>query len=472
MGEYRRRGGRSTGRRGPRPGTGPAATPASGAARPRTRSKVDPARLAAFDVLKAVRVEDAYANLVLPHVLEKYDLSGRDAAFATELASGTIRWQGLYDAIIDANLDKPRLEAKVRDVLRLGVHQLLAMRVPDHAAIATTVELTRDKVGTGPTGLVNAVLRKVSAHGLGAWIGQVAPDPSRNLVGHLAVATSHPRWVVERLADALEGHGRSRDEVADLLAADNVAPQVTLVARPGLVEVSELEEAGAEPTGRSPYALTWGGGDLGAVPALVQGRAGVQDEGSQRVALALDAAVVEGRDELWLDVCAGPGGKTALLAALAARRGAKVLANERQQHRSKLVARGVRAVGSGMAGVVTGDGTAPAWVEGTFDRVLVDAPCSGLGALRRRPESRWRRTETDVLELVDLQKQLLRTAVDSVRPGGVVVYATCSPVLEETSGVVDAVLAERDDVVEESRFQLWPHTDASDAMFAVTLRRL
>ncbi|MFC6153143.1 RsmB/NOP family class I SAM-dependent RNA methyltransferase [Nocardioides yefusunii] len=470
MGEYRRRG-RPAGRSGPRPGSKPGAGAPEAGKRPGNRSKVDPSRLAAFDVLKAVRVEDAYANLVLPNVLEKHDLNGRDAAFATELAAGAIRWQGLYDAIIDANLDKPRLEAKVRDVLRLGVHQLLAMRVPDHAAIATSVELTRDRVGTGPTGLVNAVLRKVAAHGMGAWIGQVAPDPARDLTGHLAVATSHPRWVVQRLADALEGHGRSRDEVADLLAADNVSPKVTLVARPGLVEVDELVEAGAEATGRSPYALTWGGGDLSEVPALVQGRAGVQDEGSQRVALAVDEAVVEGRDELWLDLCAGPGGKTALLASLAARRGAKVVANEAQHHRAKLVARGVRAAGAGMAGVLTGDGTQPAWAPGTFDRVLVDAPCSGLGALRRRPESRWRRTEKDVLELVDLQKALLRNALDAVRPGGVVVYATCSPVLEETSGVVEAILAERDDVTEESRFQLWPHTDASDAMFTAVLRR-
>lgn len=469
MGEYRRRG-RNAGR-GPRPGTKPGAGAPEAGKRPANRSRVDPSRLAAFDVLKAVRVEDAYANLVLPNVLEKHDLSGRDAAFATELAAGAIRWQGLYDAIIDANLDKPRLEAKVRDVLRLGVHQLLAMRVPDHAAIATSVELTRDRVGTGPTGLVNAVLRKVAAHGLGAWIGQVAPDAARDRNGHLAIATSHPRWVVERLGAALEGHGRSRDELADLLAADNVSPKVTLVARPGLVEVAELEEAGAEPTGRSPYALTWGGGDLSAVPALVQGRAGVQDEGSQRVALAVDEAVLEGRDDLWLDLCAGPGGKTALLAALAARRGAKVVANEAQHHRAKLVARGVRAAGAGMAGVVTGDGTKPAWAPGTFDRVLVDAPCSGLGALRRRPESRWRRTEKDVLDLVGLQKDLLRTALDAVRPGGVVVYATCSPVLEETSGVVEAILAERGDVSEESRFQLWPHTDASDAMFTAVLRR-
>lgn len=445
--------------------------PAPQRTRPADRPRVDPSRLAAWDVLRAVRVEDAYANLALPQVLEKYGLSGRDAAFATELASGTIRWQGLYDAVIDACLTKPRLEAKVRDVLRLGVHQLLAMRVPDHAAIGTSVDLARDRVGPGPTGLVNAVLRQVAARTRDEWVAEVAP-PAKDRHGHLAVATSHPRWVVDALGEALVGHGRPGTELADLLAADNAAPQVTLVARPGLVEVDELVAAGAEPTGRSPYALTWGGGDLSTLPALTQGRAGVQDEGSQRVALALDAAAVEGRDERWLDLCAGPGGKTALLAALAAQRGAKVLANERQHHRARLVSRGVRAVGDGMAGVVTGDGTAPAWAPGTFDRALVDAPCSGLGALRRRPESRWRRTPADVEELVVLQRDLLNHALDSVRQGGVVVYATCSPVLAETVEVVEAVLADRDDVVEEDRFQLWPHLDGCDAMFASTLRRM
>lgn len=444
--------------------------PAPERSRPADRPKVDPSRLAAWDVLKTVRVEDAYANLVLPQVLEKYGLAGRDAAFATELASGTLRWQGLYDAVIDACLTKPRLEAKVRDVLRLGVHQVLAMRVPDHAAIGTTVELARDRVGTGPTGLVNAVLRKVTTRTREEWVAEVAPD-GKDRHGHLAVATSHPRWVVDALGEALVGHGREGSELADLLAADNVSPRVTLVARPGLVEVEELVEAGAEPTGRSPYALTWGGGDLSQVPALAQGRAGVQDEGSQRVALALDEARVEGRDDLWLDLCAGPGGKTALLAALAARRGAKVLANELQHHRARLVSRGVRAAGAGMAGVVTGDGAAPAWAPGTFDRALVDAPCSGLGALRRRPESRWRRTPGDVDDLVVLQRGLLATALDSVRPGGVVVYATCSPVLAETTEVVDAVLGQRDDVTEEDRFQLWPHLDGCDAMFVSTLRR-
>jgi 16S rRNA (cytosine967-C5)-methyltransferase len=205
------------------------------------------------------------------------------------------------------------------------------------------------------------------------------------------------------------------------------------------------------------------------------------------VALALTRAVVGGRDQRWLDLCAGPGGKAALLGALATERDARLLANERQPHRAKLVAQAVRAT---HGDVVTGDGTRPPWLEATFDRVLVDAPCSGLGALRRRPESRWRRTPGDLETLVPLQQALLRSALDSVRPGGVVLYATCSPVVEETSGVVEAVLADRPDARLEDALslvpeaedaesahlpgavQLWPHRHGTDAMFMALLRRV
>lgn len=430
-------------------------------------TKVDPSRLAAYDVLKAVRLDDAYANLALPQVLAEHKLDGRDAAFTTELVSGTIRWQGTYDAIIDACLTKPKLEAKVRDALRLGVHQLLAMRVPDHAAISTSVDLVRARIGVGPTGFTNAVLRKVSAQDLDAWIAQVAPDPVKDPVGHASIAHSHPRWVVEALGAALD----TAAELPALLAADNAAPKVMLVARPGLSTVDELMAAGGVRGNLSPYAVELAGGDPSAVPAVAEGRAGVQDEGSQLVALALSEAALDGRDERWLDVCSGPGGKAALLAALAAQRGAKVLANELQQHRARLVARGTRAARSGLSGVVAGDGTRPPWREGTFDRVLVDAPCSGLGALRRRPESRWRRTPQDLDVLVPLQRALLDAAITATRSGGVVVYATCSPVLAETTGVVDAVLVDRDDAHLESTRQLWPHRDGTDAMFIATIRR-
>ncbi|EON23759.1 MULTISPECIES: RsmB/NOP family class I SAM-dependent RNA methyltransferase [Nocardioides] len=431
-------------------------------------NRVDPSRLAAYDVLKAVRLDDAYANLALPQVLAEHKLVGRDAAFTTELVSGTIRWQGTYDAIIDACLTKPKLEAKVRDALRLGVHQLLSMRVPDHAAISTSVDLVRARIGVGPAGFTNAVLRKVSAHDLEAWIQQVAPDPARDPVGFASIAHSHPRWVVEALGEALG----SADELPALLAADNAAPKVMLVARPGLSTVDELVAAGGVRGTLSPYAVELAGGDPSAVPAVAEGRAGVQDEGSQLVALALADAGLEGRDERWLDVCSGPGGKAALLAALAGQRGARVLANELQQHRARLVARGTRAASVGLSGVVTGDGTRPPWRADTFDRVLVDAPCSGLGALRRRPESRWRRTPQDLDVLVPLQRALLANAIASARPGGVVVYATCSPVLAETTGVVQAVLTGRSDAQLESTRQLWPHRDGTDAMFIATIRRL
>lgn len=438
------------------------------------RARVDPARLVAFEVLKAVRVDDAYTNLVLPSLLRRHGLTGRDAAFATELASGTIRWRGLYDAVLAACVDRSlaKVESKVLDALRLGTHQLLAMRVPSHAAISTTVDLVRDRVGAGAAGFANAVLRQVSQHDRTAWVARVAPDP--------ATAWSHPGWVVDELRAALGGD----EELAALLAADNEPPRVTLVARPGRADRGELP---GEPTALSPYGVVLAGGDPGQVPAVADGRAGVQDEGSQLVAIAAAAAPVAGPDARWLDLCAGPGGKAALLAALAAERGASVVASERQPHRAGLV-RNALAGAAGVTGVVAADGTAAPYRPATFDRVLVDAPCTGLGALRRRPEARWRRLPTDLPGLVELQRRLLTAAVELARPGGIVLYATCSPVLAETRDVVQAVLAARDDVALEDAgdllppvddaagplpgtVQLWPHRHATDAMFLALLRR-
>ncbi|WP_300677059.1 transcription antitermination factor NusB [Nocardioides sp.] len=446
--------------------------------RPPNRPRVDPARLAAFDVLKAVRVDQAYANLVLPHALAKHEVAGRDAAFATELASGTLRQQGTYDAVIAACLDRPlaKVEAKVLDALRLGTHQLLSMRVPDHAAISTTVELVKSKVGPGAGSFSNAVLRKVAARSLPEWVDELAPTPGR---ARDVVEFSHPRWVVDRLTEAV-----GTEQIGALLAADNVAPGVVLVARPGRSVPDELPGAS---TAYSPYGVVSEGGQPGAIPAVAEGRAGVQDEGSQLVAIATAEAPLAGRDERWLDLCAGPGGKSALLAALAAERGAALVANEAQPHRAGLVAKNLRGA-DGVVGVVAGDGTRPPYRSGSFDRVLVDAPCSGLGALRRRPESRWRRTQKDIDELVPLQIALLDHALDLVRPGGVVLYATCSPVIAETKHVVDSVLTSREDVTLEpigalvgsvpdaegplaGTVQLWPHRHGTDAMFMALLRR-
>ena len=440
----------------------------SGPSRPKGR--IDAPRLAAYDVLEAVRTDDAYANLVLPRLLREREIEGRDAAFVTELVGGTLRGLGTYDAVID-HLAGRGPDAGVRDALRLGAHQLLGMRVPDHAAVTSTVELVRTRIGHKPAGFTNAIMRRVAARDLDGWMDELGAS--------LGVRHSHPDWIVEAFSRALD----RPEELTALLTADNDRPAVTLVARPGLSTVAEL----GQPLPISPLAAVLDGGDPGAVAAVRDGRAGVQDAGSQLVALALSRVTLDGADAHWLDLCAGPGGKAALLAALATQSGAELLANERAPHRSKLVRQALRRT-DGV--VVTGDGTRPPWREGTFDRVLVDAPCSGLGALRRRPESRWRRTPADVADLVPLQKALLNSALDSVRPGGVVLYATCSPVVEETSGVVAAVLESRSDVrlgealslVPEANdaesahlpgaVQLWPHRHGTDAMFMALLHRL
>lgn len=431
----------------------------------------DPARLVAYDVLRAVDEKDAYANLELSRLLRERRLDGRDAALATELVGGTLRMRGAYDAVLDQLVDR-RIDAPVRDALRLGAHQVLSMRVPGHAAVSTTVDLVKRRIGHRPAGLVNAVLRKVGSRSLDDWLAGSS----------LADRTSHPQWVVDALAEALDRPG----ELEALLAADNTRPTVSLVARPGLADRSEL---GGTRSALSPYGVELEGGDPGALAAVREGRAGVQDVGSQLVALALARAGLTDRDERWLDVCAGPGGKAALLGALAAERGARLLANERQPHRAALVAQNLRALPAGAASVVCGDGTRPPWPEASFDRVLVDAPCSGLGALRRRPESRWRRSPADLDALVPLQVALLDRALSAVRPGAVVLYATCSPVVAETAGVVAEVAGRRSDAVLEplgdllpevedgasahldGAVQLWPHRHGTDAMFLALLRR-
>lgn len=420
----------------------------------------DPVRGLAYDVLRAADERDAYVNLLLPQLLRERKVDGRDAAFATELVHGTLRRRGTYDAVLDSLVGRP-LDPPVRDVLRLGAHQALSMRVPSHAAVSTSVNLVRRVVGHKPAGLVNAVMRKVAADDLDTWVERVTagldPDDA------LAVRYSHPAWVVRALRTALRAVDAA-DELEALLEADNLPPKVTLVARPGLVDPAALP---GSPGTVSPYARVLEGGDPGDVAAVRDGRAGVQDEGSQMVAVTLAGAELDSADGRWLDLCAGPGGKAALLGALAAQRGAHLVANEVQPHRAELVRQGLRALPD--VEVTVHDGREGPWPAGSFDRVLVDAPCTGLGALRRRPESRWRRSPDDLAGLVPLQRGLLRRAVELTRPGGVVGYATCSPLVDETLEVVESVGPGVATL--ESVHRWWPHRDGTDAMFLAVLRR-
>lgn len=448
----------------------------------------DKPRQAALEILRAVREDDAYANLVLPQVLHGFGLTGRDAAFATELAYGTLRMRGWYDAILALCIDRPleKVEPILLDVLRMGVHQLLSMRVPDHAAVDSSCSLAREQ-GAKPgakarAGFVNAVLRKVAARDLAGWEADVRGERAVDDTEWLATRWSHPLWITRALRDAL---GSARAELPALLEADNAAARPSLVARPGRMEAAELLELPEVSPGRwSPLAATLVEGTPDALACVRDGRAGVQDEGSQLVALALSRAEVPEDQGLWLDTCAGPGGKAALLDGLAHDRGGHLVAVEQHPHRAALVEASF-APGSSSV-VLTGDARHSPWGDQKFDRVLVDAPCTGLGALRRRPESRWRRTTADLAALGATQRDLLRAALDAVRPGGVVAYVTCSPHLAETEFVVSDVLRGRDDVVlEDARpllpevadlgdgptVQLWPHRHGTDGMFLALLRR-
>jgi 16S rRNA (cytosine967-C5)-methyltransferase len=440
---------------------------------------VDAARRVAADVVLAVDVEGAYANLLLPRLLRNRALPARDAAFATELCYGTLRWQGVLDAVTAAasGRDLAALDAPVRAVLRVGAYQLLRMRTPPHAAVHATVDVARAMCGPKPTGLVNAVLRKVAAHDWDEWVRRLAPSDD---LGRAAFVHGYPRWIVAALRAALGDD----DELDAALAEDR--PVTHLVARPGRVTRAELlAQAGPDATAGpwSPYAVRLASGDPSTLPAVREGVAGVQDEGSQLVAVATARAAVEADAGRWLDVCAGPGGKAALLEALLpARAGACLLAADVQPHRASLVAR----VTGGRTCVVVADGRRPAWAAAAFDRVLLDAPCTGLGALRRRPEVRWRRRPQDVAPLAALQRELLDRAAEATRPGGIVAYVTCSPHLEETRAVVAAVAGARGDLTPvDARellpgvpalgpgpdVQLWPHRHGTDAMYLSLLRK-
>jgi 16S rRNA (cytosine967-C5)-methyltransferase len=477
----RRRGGGAAGRR-------------PGPARPAPRREADPARRVAYDLLRAVDERDAYANLTLPALLRERGLTGRDAAFATELGYGTLRAAGALDEFLARCADRPvaAMDAAARAALRLGAYQLLRTRVPPHAAVSATVDLAPRRAA----GFVNAVLRRLARQDWDAWVAEVTPPDE---LGRLALQHAHPRWIAAAFADALGG---DLAETGAALAADDTRPQTHLVARPGRVDRDRLAaQAGGEPGPWSPYAVRLpAGGDPGALAAVRDGRAGVQDEGSQLCAAALARVPLDGPDARWLDLCSGPGGKAALLGALAAQRAAsarsggparpatasdpaadaevtRVVAVEVAEHRARLVA----ATTAGLpVDVVRADGTEPPWRPGWADRVLVDAPCTGLGALRRRPEARWRRSADDLAELTRTQRALLRRGIEAARPGGVVAYVVCSPHLAETRDIVDEVLADGTaDLLDAGPYfpadgptvQLWPHRHGTDAMFCALLRR-
>lgn len=447
-------------------------------------------RWVAYDTLRAVHTSDAYANLLLPRAIARAGLSGADAALATELTYGTLRREGTYDAVIadGAGRAVDAIDPAVLDALRLGAHQLLSMRTPAHAAVNETVRQVRQAAGKPAAGFANAVLRRISERTPEEWFERLegaARSDDERLSGRFA----HPVWIIRAFRRALAAEGRA-DELEALLDADNASPVVTFAALPGLA----VAPAGAEPTPYSPIGFRSAGGDPASLVTGAGGRVRVQDEGSQLAALALTRAVPVNAGERWLDLCAAPGGKTAVLAAEALAHGAALEANEIAPARAALVRDSVAGVPLAVPVPVSEEDGRTRAGKGRYDRVLVDAPCTGLGALRRRPEARWRKQPADVPALVTLQTELLDAAVAALAPGGIVAYVTCSPHLAETAAIVADALRRHGDTLEEldaravvasvadhpidlpavdgsGRAQLWPHRHGTDAMSISLLRR-
>lgn len=454
----------------------------SGARPNRKTVAVQPARRVAFDVIRAVRESDAYANLLLPVKIERAGLNPADAGLATELTYGTLRMQGYYDAVITlaAGRDTAKIDPPILDVLRLATHQLLSMRVAQHAAVDEAVSQAREVGSQSATGFVNGVLRGITRTPADEWRQRVL-DSARTDDERLSLEFSHPVWVVRALRQALVAEGRG-DELVDLLAADNVAPKVSLVALPGLASVADV--VGAVPARFSPLAAINDGGDPTRLAPVRQGRVRVQDEGSQLAALALTRARPVVAGEQWLDMCAGPGGKAALLAAEASESGAILTANEVVPARAELVRKALAALPTPPEVLELDGRDFGKRMPEKFDRILLDAPCTGLGALRRRPEARWRKQPRDVPALSTLQGQLLASAIEALKPGGILGYVTCSPHLAETrlivgtalktaglsltdvSEVLDSITLEPLDLGDsDGTAQLWPHRHGTDAMF-------
>lgn len=425
-----------------------------------------------------IRVNDSYANLVLPRVIARAGLNSRDAADATSLTYGCARWRGFVDAVLAMVVDRPlnAVDGDVLDILRLGTFELLINDEPPHV-VNEWVDIAKEHVPRA-TGFVNATLRKVSRSNGAQWRDSIDEDLSGD--ARVVALTSHPAWII-RSFDAI----LPEVEVDDLIEADNTPAIPTMVALPGLARLPEGVDGGL----LSPYAFAAPIGNLSTTPGMSEGFVRVQDEGSQVAALLLAAVAPIETGEHLLDLCAGPGGKSALLAALLSEHEGTLTANEPHRHRADLVRTALKPFGE-MVNVVSDDGREFGERTKRFSRVLVDAPCSGIGALRRRPEARWRKSEDDLVELTILQRQLLSSALNAVSVGGYVAYVTCSPDTRETVDVVAAVLESTPKAVaidtasvlerlspacegvrRGSAVQLWPHRHNTDAMFIQLLQR-
>ncbi|MCP5057810.1 MAG: 16S rRNA (cytosine(967)-C(5))-methyltransferase RsmB [bacterium] len=457
---------------------------AQASAGPRRGAPPTQARIVAVRVLERVERAGAYADLALSGALRRSGLSPRDRAFVTELVYGTLRWRGHLDALLRAVLDRPneRLEALVTTLLRVGAYQIVFEHsVPSSAAVDQTVRCARALGVSRAAGLVNAVLRRLArGH-------ETIPMPSLedDACGHLVDALSLPSPIAERWLARL-----GPEEAALLAEASNKVPPLVARLNPQRTDretlLDELRSRlpDVKACRYAPLGVNLGHhGYPGHDPAFLEGRFTIQDEGSQLVVELLDPRP----GERVLDVCAAPGGKAGAIAERVGEQG-RVDAYDRNPRRLGLVARSARRLGLGNVQTREVDATRPLPDEGTlFDRVLVDAPCSGLGTLRRNPDARWRFDEANVGRLVEIQQQILRRSAAALRPGGTLVYSTCTLLPEENEAVVEGFLTEAKDftpckpealpevvqplIGDAGWLSTWPHRHDTDGFFAARLER-
>jgi len=438
------------------------------------------ARGIAVAVLRRVEADGAWADVTLDAALRERALSQRDRALAVRLVYGTLAWRALIDWHLArlAQRDPQRLALPVRTVLRLGLYQLLHLeRVPPHAAVSTSVDLAK-RLAPAAAGLVNAVLRRAVRERDALPLPDAA-DPVR----HLAITLSHPEWLVARWRAEL-----GESETRLLLAADNTAAPTILRARPGTraTLLATLREADVEatPTRYAPDGVRVEAVAPHALAGYADGAFAVQSEASQLVGHLLGA-----RPGLRvLDVCAAPGGKACHLAETVAPDGRAVAIDQRLRGARAISAMGRRLRVRTLTALVADARHPPLAADARFDCVLVDAPCSGLGTLRAHPEVRWSRTPEDVRRLAVLQAEILEAASAYVRPGGALVYATCTISAAENEDVVERWLAAHPElertnaaahlpeaaaglVDARGALHTFPHRDDLDGFFAVRVQR-
>ena len=424
------------------------------------------ARQVALEVIRRVADEGAYSNRLLPAALGRSGLDERDRALATELAYGTLRHVPELDDAIGARAARPiaRMTPGARAALRLGAYQLLYTRIPAHAAVGETVGVVVPR----ERGFVNAILRRLAKE---------PPAPPAGVDDHaISLRTGMAPWAVAELRKLLPPEEVERAALA-LGEHGPLTLRVNTCRTTVDQVIARLREAGLEPeVGRGhPECVLLAGGNPTSLPGWDEGWFAVQDQASGFV---VETLAPEPGDRV-LDACAAPGGKTAFIACRIGEDG-RVVAGDLHPDRTALVPAGLERLGL-HALILTQDAIRPA-VRGPFDRVLVDAPCSGIGSARRRPELLWRGRRQELSQLARLQVEITVACADLLRPGGRLVYSVCTFPRAETDAASDAIIRHRPDLVpietpgpEGSapalRHRLWPHRDGTDGMFVAAFEK-